>query len=512
MAIRAVLHRWFVQYNPLYVVSAMCVLAGAMLVARGLPSDAMRSHLLVTAVVQLYQFLLIGGAWLLVRAGQRRAAVLLGLAAFAFLFDVTLDGERLTSVAGWIWLQGRRARIAMSASACLAVLGVAKVALLARVFRLRGADALVRTSGAIVAALPLVPYLVEVAGPSSPARDAVYMALVWTGAIVLGWALLPSTRRWTSALVDGAWAATVRGRLGVALPLLVAGFVAGHGAAWSRFLSIPLSTAHAAPYLLVAGAAVTMRLVRVPAAAELAAWLTAALALAAGALGPPALPQAPLAITALLTAGVLAGLDRAARLRLPLPAIVCAAGGAYLLSTARAPSPWLFALAVALAVAALARRDFRCLFASACALGAGIVWLAPRTPIVVAPYAYVIAAGSLSALTWLAFPPLRRLSFVLVASILAVGAVLLGVDAGVNLAWYATTAVASLGTGVALHRRDFQVAGGSAGVPIAMFTRGEWMPVTAGDWGVALLAAGFLALIAGVLVNLLAARRPAPDV
>ena len=69
------LHRWFVQYNPLYFASALLVLAGLFLVATGLGVDDVQSHAAVAGIAQLYQFLLIGAAWrLLARTGSRRPA------------------------------------------------------------------------------------------------------------------------------------------------------------------------------------------------------------------------------------------------------------------------------------------------------------------------------------------------------------------------------------------------------------------------------------------------------
>ena len=52
-------HRWFVEYNPLYFASAMCVFAGVWLVSEGLPVDRFASKAAVVAVTEAYQLLLI---------------------------------------------------------------------------------------------------------------------------------------------------------------------------------------------------------------------------------------------------------------------------------------------------------------------------------------------------------------------------------------------------------------------------------------------------------------------
>lgn len=98
---RQVLHHWFVRYNPLYFFSALCVLAGVFLVARG--AGELESYwvlgvpVLLFAVIQAYEALLIlGCAFLARRVGAIRPAVLLALAEVLFLFDCTF---RLESVA-----------------------------------------------------------------------------------------------------------------------------------------------------------------------------------------------------------------------------------------------------------------------------------------------------------------------------------------------------------------------------------------------------------------------------
>ncbi|MCU0659632.1 MAG: hypothetical protein MUF64_31515 [Polyangiaceae bacterium] len=97
------LHRWFVQYNPLYLLSAALVLAGLTLVSRGLAgANHLAAATAVGALSELYAWALIGAAALLRRGGQRRSAVQLGLLAALYQCDLTL----LTESAGMAGLSG----------------------------------------------------------------------------------------------------------------------------------------------------------------------------------------------------------------------------------------------------------------------------------------------------------------------------------------------------------------------------------------------------------------------
>ena len=91
---RAIVHRCFVEYNPLYFASSLCILAGVFLLARELPREAFASKFGIVASTEAYQFLLIAGAAVLLRAGLKRPAAILGLTALVFLLDAALNSER----------------------------------------------------------------------------------------------------------------------------------------------------------------------------------------------------------------------------------------------------------------------------------------------------------------------------------------------------------------------------------------------------------------------------------
>ncbi len=105
-------HRWFVQYNPVYLLSAALVLGGMWLLSReAAAAGSLLGQLGVAGLAELYAAALIGGAALLTRIGQRRAAVMLGLLVALYQGDLTMHVETsayldgvgpLASLAWWL--------------------------------------------------------------------------------------------------------------------------------------------------------------------------------------------------------------------------------------------------------------------------------------------------------------------------------------------------------------------------------------------------------------------------
>ena len=95
-ATQRLLYRWFVEYNPLYLVSALLVLGGLMLISRGQADQASMSPEIgaIPVIAEVYAAALIGGAALLTRLGQRRPAVMLALLTALYQCDLTLFTER----------------------------------------------------------------------------------------------------------------------------------------------------------------------------------------------------------------------------------------------------------------------------------------------------------------------------------------------------------------------------------------------------------------------------------
>ena len=512
---RAVAYRWFVEYNPLYFASALCVLGGVFLFARELPPDDFGSKLGIVGATESYQALLLAGAWLLLRARQRRPAVILGLASVVFLLDAALDGERIFSHVGLMSLaSGMRARRALPASLLLALLGPLKVWLLARLFRIRGAGGTLTLAGLASAALPLLPYAIEAAGHGEVLRRSAHLAAFWLGAPLFGWALTRRAGSWSTAWARDARDGEMTYRIATAVPYLVAGLFVAHGVAWSLFPGLVLSAAHGAPYAMAAACVVSSRLAGLGSRwAEPAAWAGSAAALGLSLAGSASGDRWPVAALALMAGASLLALVERTGLRLLLPALVCVFGGTYVFAAGGAPGAlpipgagWSAALAVALLAAAARHRDARCLTASALAMGGAVLSLDPAAGL--GAYGTLVAGLWLAGWSWLLFPALRGwLPFLASLAVLGVGATLLPRDPGALLPWYAAAAATMAGIGYALERREFQLAGLLAFVPIGLVTRTCWVPRTSGGWGLVLLATGFLLLAVGVSFNLLAARR-----
>ncbi|MBI1946653.1 MAG: hypothetical protein HYS27_13220 [Deltaproteobacteria bacterium] len=93
--------RWFVQYNPFFTASALCVLGGVLVLSRALGRDA---DVALTGVLEVYQWIVLGAAALLYRRlCEHRAGVILGLIALVLLLDPTLQLSALAS-SGQVWL------------------------------------------------------------------------------------------------------------------------------------------------------------------------------------------------------------------------------------------------------------------------------------------------------------------------------------------------------------------------------------------------------------------------
>lgn len=509
---REILHRWFVQYNPLYFASALSILGGVYLVARELPQDAFESKLGVAACTELYQLLLIAGAVVLLRAGLKRPAAILGIAAFVFILDVAFNGERLMSFMGLMSLEpGMRARRAVPASIAFALLGPVKLWLLSRVFRLRDARGPLAVGGAVILALPLLPYIVELESTVVSVRQSLYLGLSWLGAPILGWAFTPRARQWTSAWTSDNPDPWLTRRIAAAAPFLVAVLYVIHVLGWRSLSDLSLSPAQMAPYLLVLTCMAALRMAREQAAgfAEFLAWVGTGATLWTAYFSPHSTGYWPLAAMSLLAGACLVLLVETTRVRVFLPAAICLFGGAYMFAVGTSgllPTPgaiWPAGIAIALLAGAARQQDFRCLVASTLAVAAAVALVHPLPA-----YAGVVAGLWLAIASWVFFPELRRwVPFVAAVGVLALSEWMVwrgvrGMDVGC-----AAFSVAAIGAGFALKRIEYKGAGLASSALLALLKHDSWVPISAKGWGVLLLTAGFVFLSAGVAVNLLLARR-----
>lgn len=187
----ALLRTWFVTYNPVYLASAALVLGGLWLVSFDLAKRGVFGGLGVSAIAELYALALIGGAAVLQRTGQRRAAVMLGLLAALYQCDLTLHVE----TSSYLGLIGQVATLLWVA------LFASKLILLARALELhlsRSAFWVPTLGAATLALLPqLLPHL------TSEARASLVALVLF---------LIFASAGWTSRSIASSGGFDYRGR------------------------------------------------------------------------------------------------------------------------------------------------------------------------------------------------------------------------------------------------------------------------------------------------------------
>jgi hypothetical protein len=189
---RRLLHRWLVQYNPLYLLSATLVLGGMILTSRGLAHEgSVYGEVGVAAIAELYAVALIGGAALLTRIGQRRPAVMLALLTALYQGDLTLHTETcayLGSVGTW-------------AAAAWLALFVAKLYALAWALKLELSRSAVLLASLGALGLAVLPQVLD----RMDARGASAVIALWSFALA---SLYPSQRVTSRGPLD-PWGQTV---------------------------------------------------------------------------------------------------------------------------------------------------------------------------------------------------------------------------------------------------------------------------------------------------------------
>ncbi len=215
--VQRLLYRWFIQYNPLYLLSAVLVLLGLFLMARGLTNDAsLWGSFGVGIVTELYAAALIGGAALLTRIGLRRSAVCVALIAVVYQGDLILSTEmypllpRLGALGSAVWL----------------AVFVAKLLALAWALELRLSFSAIAipTFGAL--GLAAIPYWARTVA----AQTFTTIVAVWLFALFA--AGLWTSRRVTSRVALDAWGDTVLRRSTRATWLIWGGLAIGHVFFW----------------------------------------------------------------------------------------------------------------------------------------------------------------------------------------------------------------------------------------------------------------------------------------
>jgi len=236
--VREKLNYWFIQYNPLYFFSALCVLFGLFLISKGLEEvDWSVGQLILSGVMQFYEILLIAGGALLFRvAGQHRPAVILGIIEIFFLFDCTFRTELMTTLG----------RVGIWTSVAWFVLVALKLLALLWLFRLKTSPATIIVPALAAAVIAGVPHALEFYKTDQ--------ILIHLGAIWYGFVLMASVRylkpKIESTMDLDIWGQTVLRRVKKTALFMWAGFYLFHMLTWIEMFNVPFTLAQAAPFFL----------------------------------------------------------------------------------------------------------------------------------------------------------------------------------------------------------------------------------------------------------------------
>jgi hypothetical protein len=225
---RRLLHRWFVEYNPLYLVSATLVLGGMIVSSRGLASEgSVYGEIGVAAIAELYSLALIGGAAILMRLQHRRSAVMLALLTVLYQCDLTLHTETCPNLGD----------VGVAASIGWLALFIGKLAALGWAMKLRVSRAMMTTAITFGIGLAVLPYALQ----RFESRSSNALVAMWLFALVA----LQQHARVTSKEDDlSEWGLTVLRRSMSATWALWASLGALHVLFWSsQYHSLNLAAA-----------------------------------------------------------------------------------------------------------------------------------------------------------------------------------------------------------------------------------------------------------------------------
>ena len=237
--INELMYKWFVKYNPLYFISAMCFIFGVFLVSRGMHTiEGIDGQIILTAVIESYEMLLLVGSFVLYRKiSQHRPATILAVLNIVFLFDCTFQTEHISTlgylggISSVIWL----------------LLFVAKLKTLMWIFRLK--VPVVGFLVPVLAALGIVgtPYLLDYTNLD---KSIIHLAITWYGvmlAVLVLWfrpavvskdKLDPQKEVILLRISNAAW-------------LIWGGLYLYHIISWIRIWDIVIPLAHVAPLFII---------------------------------------------------------------------------------------------------------------------------------------------------------------------------------------------------------------------------------------------------------------------
>ena len=232
-------HKWFIRYNPLYFISALCFIFGVFLVSRGMHKiNWIDGQIILTAVIESYEILLLTGSFILYRIfSQIRPAIILALLNIIFLFDCTFQTEHISTVQ---YLGGISTTLWI-------LLFALKLKILAWIFRLK-----VPRVGFIVpliAALGIAgtPYLMSYTNID---KSMIHLMFTWYGAVLAVLVLwLKPTVVAKSKLAEGS--KTILLRISNIAWMIWGGFYCYHLISWIIFFNVEISFANVAPIFII---------------------------------------------------------------------------------------------------------------------------------------------------------------------------------------------------------------------------------------------------------------------
>ena len=193
------IHYWFVEYNPLYFFSALCVLGGVYLLALELDGntagatdrDWPLAQVFLFAVIQLYELLLIVAAGFLVhKVGSMRPAAILTLLEGVFLFDCTFRLETISHLG----------LVGTALSILWVILVPAKAWLLGRALRV---DIPRTVFGLLAGAGAGLALMLQTLGMSDANQPMIILIATWWGAALFSIALISKPKiRWSASSGD----------------------------------------------------------------------------------------------------------------------------------------------------------------------------------------------------------------------------------------------------------------------------------------------------------------------
>ena len=171
--INQLFYTWFVKYNPLYFISALCFVFGVFLVSRGMHKIYwIDGQIILTAVIESYEMLLLVGSFILYRkVSQHRPAIILALLNIIFLFDCTFQTEHISTL-GYI---------GGFSTAIWLLLFIVKLKLLLWIFRLK--LPVIGFMVPILAAIGITatPYLLDYTNLD---KSTIHLMITWYGVVL----------------------------------------------------------------------------------------------------------------------------------------------------------------------------------------------------------------------------------------------------------------------------------------------------------------------------------------